>query len=76
MLDVCQGQTVSSGSKEASELVSDVTRCFVPGSQILSRKFCAVVVYNPQCVMVRCALPIAQSLQGLVMLGYCAALLA
>ena len=76
MFSMCHGQTVSSGSKEASKLVSDVTRCFVPRSQILPWKFCAVVIYNPQCVMVTCALPVAQSLQGLVMLGYCAALLA
>lgn len=45
------------------------------GSEILPREFGAMVAHNPECVIIGNNLPIAQPLQGLVVLWQRAALL-
>ena len=64
-----------SRSEKASKLISDVARSLVLRSEILPRELGTMVADNPERVIVRNALPIAQALQGLVVFWHCAALL-
>lgn len=68
-------QAITSGSEEASKLISNVARSLVLRCEILPWELGAMVAHDPERVIIRNALPIAQPLQGLVVFWHGAALL-